>query len=195
VGWYLFALLTFPVAHLLGSIVTQLLAGRPLLSEIHFERVKLYDVLLTFAFVFFFSGGINEEGGWRAFAQKRLQAKLSPLAASLLLWAYLVLFHIPNDLIQYSGGGYLKYRILLYPFTMLLYAWVFNKTGGSLLAIALFHASMNSMNVLGSAMPATDASTLLLAALSIVALFTDRMWKRLPIEHPAVYSPQAQRRE
>ena len=143
--------------------------------------------LFTFASVFFYSGGINEECGWRGFAQRRLQANYSPLMTNLLLWAYLVAWHIPNDILQYREGGYLLFRIGLYPFITILFGWLYNRTRGSILAPALFHASMNSMNTLQTSIPVTNASSVLLVLFAVFAVFYDRMWKKLPADYPAVY--------
>lgn len=185
--WYLVALLTFPLLWIAGSVITQLLAGEPPLSGIHLHMGIVLATLITFASVFFYSGGINEEGGWRGFAQRRLQARVSPLAANLLLWAYLVVVHIPNDLIEYREGGYLLVRFGLYPFITLLFGWVYNRTRGSILAPALFHASMNSMNTLQTAIPRTDIGQILLVIFAVLAALIDRMWKKLPSGHPGAY--------
>jgi membrane protease YdiL (CAAX protease family) len=189
--WYLVALLTFPVVQLLGIVISNLLDSKPPLFNVHFAPGILSASLIAFASVFFVSGGVNEEGGWRGFAQRRLQAHSSPLVANLLLWIYLVVWHIPNDIIQYSEGGYLLIRIGLYPFITILFGWVYNRTKGGVLATALFHASMNSMNTLQAALPFTNAGSVLLVAFAILAILSDRMWKKLPSDHPAVYrSPE-----
>ena len=185
--WYLFALLTFPVIHLLGVAITNLLAGRSLLYNIHFNPGIMLATLTSFASVFFYSGGVNEEGGWRGFAQRHLQANYSPLVTNLLLWAYLVILHVPNDIIQYREGNYLLVRIGLYPFITILFGWVYNRTRGSILAPALFHASMNSMNTLQTVIPGTNAGNLMLVLFAVFAILADRMWKKLPPDHPAVY--------
>jgi len=185
--WYLVALLAFPVIHLLGVAITNLLAGRPSLYNIYLNPGILSATLITFASVFFYSGGVNEEGGWRGFAQRRLQATYSPLVSNLLLWAYLVVWHIPNDIVQYREGGYLLIRIGLYPFITILLGWIYNRTRGSILAPALFHASMNSMNTLQTSIPVTNAGSILLVLFAVFAVFNDRMWKKLPMDSPAVY--------
>lgn len=185
--WYLVALLTFPVLQILGLTITQLAGSEPRLSAIHVSPEIFWATLLTFASVFFYTGGINEEGGWRGFAQQHLQGRYSPLVANLLLWVYLVLWHIPNDLTQYREGGYLLVRFGLYPSITVLFGWVYNRTKGSILAPALFHASMNSMNTLQEALPATSTGFVLLILFSIFAILSDRMWQKLPADHPAVY--------
>jgi CAAX protease family protein len=185
--WYLIALFTFPLLEVLGVAVAQLLDGEPLFSGIHLDSDVLLATMIAFASVLFYSGGINEEGGWRGFAQRRLQSKYSPLVANLLLWMYLVLWHIPNDIVQYRDGGYLIVRIGLYPFITILFGWVYNRTHGSILAPVLFHASMNSMNILQYAFPEQGVSNVLLILLAIFAIFYDRMWKRLPIDNSEVF--------
>jgi membrane protease YdiL (CAAX protease family) len=138
--WYLVALLTFPVVHFLGIGITQILGGEESIANIRIDPQLLLTTLLTFMVVFFYSGGINEETGWRGFAQLRLQVRYSPLLANLILWLFLVIWHIPNDIVQYGEGGYLLVRISLYPFITILFGWVFNRTRGSILAPAIFHA-------------------------------------------------------
>ena len=184
--YYLIALLTFPVLYILGLVITQLLTGEPRLSNIQLTPEILLATLITFASVFFYSGGINEEGGWRGFAQRRLQTKYSPLVANVLLWGYLVILHIPNDILQYRDGDYLLVRFGLYPFIVILFGWVYNRTRGSILAPALFHASMNSMNTLQAAIPGSIAMSVLLVLFAIFVVFLDRMWKKLPTDQPAV---------
>ncbi len=179
-GWYLVALFSVPLFYIAGQIITQLLAGEPLLANIEFNSEILQATLVTFAFVFFHAGGINEEGGWRGFAQRLLQNRHSPLTANLLLYLYLVVVHIPNDIIQYAEGGYLLFRIALFPFIVILFGWVYNRTQGSILAPALFHASMNSMNTMEDAIPVTPAAFVLFITLAVFAVVSDRMWKRLP---------------
>jgi membrane protease YdiL (CAAX protease family) len=186
--WYLIALFTFPLFQVLGVIITQLLDGRPLFSGIHLDSNILLATMISFASVLFYSGGINEEGGWRRFAQQQLQSKYSPLVANLLLWMFLVMWHVPNDILQYRNGGYLNYRIGLYPFITILFGWVYNRTQGSILAPALFHASMNSMNTLGTALPFTNTGSILLVVFAAFAVFYDHMWKKLPSNHHAVFN-------
>jgi membrane protease YdiL (CAAX protease family) len=175
------------VLQILGLAITQILGEEPQLSDVHLSSDILLATLLTFASVFFYSGGINEEGGWRGFAQRRLQGNYSPLVTNLLLWGYLVAWHIPNDIIQYREGGYLLIRIGLYPFITILFGWVYNRTRGGILAPALFHASMNSINTLQSALPGTSAGFILLVLFAVFAVLYDRMWEKLPVGHPAVY--------
>ena len=185
--YYLIALLTFPVIHVVGTGITNALQGNAWLPPIGRISGLSYTVLVNFLFVVFFAGGINEESGWRGFAQTRLQQKYSPLTTAFILWFCMVVWHIPNDLLQYQHGGYLMVRIVLYAFITVLFTWTYNRTNGSILAVVLFHASMNSMNPLMGILPVTTAGNILLIAFAILVVFRDRMWKRLPDNHPAVF--------
>ncbi len=98
----------------------------------------------------------------------------------------MVIWHIPNDLVQYQHGGYLMVRIALYPAITILFSWIYNRTGGSIWPVAIFHASMNSMNPLMGIFPITTAGSIMLVVFAIVVVLYDRMWRVLPKDHPAV---------
>jgi len=72
-----------------------------------------------------------------------------------------------------------------------LFTWTYNRTHGSILAVVLFHASMNSMNPLMGLFPVTTASNVLLIVFAVTVVFTDRMWRKLPEGHPAAYRESA----
>lgn len=184
--YYLFALLTFPVIHIVGTGITNIINGKAWFPQVEQGVELIFIVFVTFFSVLLFSGGINEEGGWRGFAQKRLQTKYSPLVANLIMWPLMVIWHIPNDIIQYQHGGYLMIRLGLYPFIIILFGWVYNRTGGSIWAPAMFHASMNAMNPLRGVFPITAAGNILLVGFAMVVVIADRLWRKLPEHHPAV---------
>jgi hypothetical protein len=72
-------------------------------------------------------------------------------------------------------------------FITILFSWVYNRTYGTILAPAIFHASMNAMNPLAGIMPITAAGNILLVGFALFVVFSDRMWRRLPADHPAVH--------
>jgi membrane protease YdiL (CAAX protease family) len=187
IRYYLFALLTFPIIHIVGTAVTSILDGNTSLPQINQINDLILTVLITFFSVLLYSGGINEESGWRGFAQKRLQERYSPLISNLILWFLMVIWHIPNDLIQYQTGDYFIIRFILYPCIAVLFGWVYNQTNGSILAPAIFHASMNSMNPLVNVFPVTIAGSIMLIILTIVVIISYKMWRKLPEQHDAVY--------
>jgi membrane protease YdiL (CAAX protease family) len=185
--YYIFAFLAFPVINLTGLVITNLLNGNPLIPRVSNGAELGFAFIITFFSVLLFSGGINEEAGWRGFAQNRMQVRYSPLAANLILWVLLVIWHIPNDIVQYANSGYVLVRFVLYPFITILFGWVYNRTGGSILTPAIFHASMNGLNPLVGVVPMTTAGNVILIGVTLIAIASDRMWRRLPADHPAVY--------
>ena len=86
--------------------ITNVLNGRAWLPHMSQGAELAFTLLITFFSVLLFSGGINEESGWRGFAQRRMQMQYSPLVASLILWVLMLIWHIPNDIVQYQYGGW-----------------------------------------------------------------------------------------
>src|SRR3972149_3804323 len=92
------------------------------------------------------SEGVGEEAGWRGFAPPRLQATRSALTATLLLSVPWAVWHVPS---LFYLGNIKSLGILLPGFFIglvvggIVYTWLFNSTGGSVLMVALLHASLN----------------------------------------------------
>lgn len=101
------------------------------------------------AFLFLFSilpgsaGG--EELGWRGFALPHLQRSRSALAASVVLGLGWGVWHLP----LYLTGADFRPLSLFAPWVLaavaasVIYTWIYNGTGGSLLIVVLFHAASN----------------------------------------------------
>ncbi len=90
---------------------------------------------------------LGEEFGWRGFALDRLQSKLGPINASLVLGMLVALWHLPMFLAK--GFGHhdnqlpffqLATTLILMSFIM---TWAQNKSRGSLIPAFLLHASIN----------------------------------------------------
>ncbi len=184
--WYMVALFTFPLIHMLGNAITGILGLNGPEPVESISPGLLSVALITFIHVFFYTGGINEESGWRGFALPRLQAHFCPLVACLVVWGFHMLWELPFDTV-FSGTPWpWMSRLVWMPSWSILFVWVYNRTKGSILAPALFHASMNAMNPLMRVLPATDAGTFILVGIAAFAVVYDRMWRRLPLDSPAV---------
>jgi membrane protease YdiL (CAAX protease family) len=189
--YYVIALLTFPAIHILGTVLANMLHGRTWFPKVNQGANLAYATFVTFFSVFFFAGGLNEESGWRGFAQKHLQTKYNPLTAIFILWLFVVIWHIPNDLLRFRNGENAMLRLVIYLFITMLFSWIYNRTDGSILVVAVFHASMTSMNRLTGVFPLTTTGILLLIGFAMTAMIQDRMWCRLPKDHPAVHQVSA----
>jgi membrane protease YdiL (CAAX protease family) len=136
------------------------------------------DAVLFFLYVLVGGGGL-EEPGWRGFALPLLQRRFSPLLASLVLAVIWAFWHWPLFWLGYAEGGplgVLLYAIGTTPLAILLTA-IYNRSGGSLPAVVLLHASFNITSVY--LMPSALASALWVClVLAIVVI--DRMWVQRP---------------
>lgn len=177
--WYVVALLTFPVIQLTGYLVTQIMgqeAGELFEGGVDIELILV--VVLTYLYGFLFAGGINEESGWRGFAIPHLQATLSPLAASVVVWFFWALWHLLYDMSSGDGVSDILFnRVVFNLLWSVLFVWIFNRTKGSILAPAMFHPAMNTF---GDFLPRTHAATGLFTLLTLGVIISDRMWRRLP---------------
>ena len=91
--------------------------------------------------------GFGEEVGWRGFLLPRLQARMSALAATLIVAVIWTAWHLPlftfvdgYMAMDLAGFGGLFFSFLTGAVIM---TWLFNASGGNLLALALFHASLD----------------------------------------------------
>jgi membrane protease YdiL (CAAX protease family) len=78
-------------------------------------------------------GPMAEEPAWRGFAVPRMQAQRSPLATAVLLGVLVALWHLP--LIGDTGAIGIVTTFVI----TIVYVWLFNRTGGSVLLVLLFH--------------------------------------------------------
>jgi membrane protease YdiL (CAAX protease family) len=78
-------------------------------------------------------GPLAEEPSWRGFAVPRLQMTRSPLVSAAVLGVLVALWHLP----LVGDTGWIG---IATTFTItFVYVWLFNRTGGSVLLVLLFH--------------------------------------------------------
>jgi membrane protease YdiL (CAAX protease family) len=114
--------------------------------------------------------GLGEETGWRGFALPRLQARYSARDASLILGLLWAGWHAPAFFYNYelSLFSVLAFVIGIVAGAMVL-TWLYNSTGGSVLATILWHGTYNAA-VAGSdgAVAAAVTAAVILAFVLIV---------------------------
>ena len=92
-------------------------------------------------------GGGNEEPGWRGFTLPHLQRRYSPLFSSVMIGVVWSLRHLPIHMNGYYSAGLSNFwtRGMLLAYAI-LFTWLYNRTGGSLLLAVLYHAVSNTAN-------------------------------------------------
>src|SRR5437588_10772117 len=139
--WYVLVLLGPAVLQLM-SIGAFVLLGGPG-GQFQFPGLVL-PIILTIGIVL----SVGEEIGWRGFALPGLQSRSNPLVASLIIGALWALWHVPGDITNLGLLSLPSTYIAFLWFLGLtitgsvLMAWVYNRTEGSLLLMALFHLGL-----------------------------------------------------
>jgi membrane protease YdiL (CAAX protease family) len=187
--WYVVALFGAVILSIITIVLHALLNGTPPVVP-----TISVQVLITAPLLFLVGGLVNgEKIGWRGFALPRLLAKHSALTASLILGSLWALFHLP--LFFTRGDSFASTPPLSFLVRMIgaaiLFTWVFNNTGGSLLLAYLMHAASNfwprvlpiaAMVVLFTWLP--DATTILAVVLVLLIYGPTHLSRKAVTELP-----------
>jgi membrane protease YdiL (CAAX protease family) len=147
--WWL-AAFGLPVAIVLATTGILVAVGGP----VDPAQLSASPVLIAIIFVFGLtvSGGLNEEPGWRGFAQPHLNERYSALTASLIIGIVWAFWHLPYFVIPITPHssftlvnqvGWFLGIVLL----SVILAWAYNNTG-SVLIVMVLHAMVNTADVL-----------------------------------------------
>jgi membrane protease YdiL (CAAX protease family) len=187
-GWYLAAILIVPADRLVSVRLAREL-GWGFLS--HGARaggvLDLVPVVaVSFGYTLIFAGGLNEESGWTGFALPRLQARYSPMIASVILWALWMVWHVP---LQVTGMWNPNLQSLTHAlvgtfFARFIFTWLYNGSKGGVWTAVLLHTSAN---VTGEVVPISWASPVVEGALALIVIVGARMWQRVPAGSDVAY--------
>lgn len=106
-----------------------------------------YTPLVTVAFLIPLTG-FFEEVGWRGLMLDRLQERLSPLVATMLVATAWGLWHLPMYARQMSEGArtpilFAWFVVGTFPLSV-IFTWLYNRTGRRLLPVIVLHASIDA---------------------------------------------------
>ena len=162
-------LLLFGAAEIAGSLANQPTPGWTALGRVNF----LPDLGPWAWGLWLLTSGTGEEIGWRGFALPHLQQRHSAFVSSLLLsmawagWHLPAFFYVPSytaiglSILPGFFIGILAGSIVL--------TWLYNSSGGNVLAAVLWHASFNyvtgSPNAAGLAAAVTSTLVIVWAAI------------------------------
>jgi len=87
-------------------------------------------------------GPMGEEPGFRGYAVPQLQARLSPLVSGVVLGVLVALWHLPLVATDRLAAVGLPITFAI----TLVYVWLFNRTGGSVLMTMVFHIAQGTVS-------------------------------------------------
>lgn len=185
--WYAVALLLPAVLVLVTGLITMALGA----SAQGLAQLTWRGLLAVFAvrLVSPLDGPLGEEPGFRGYALPLLQASRPPLLSAAILGVFVALWHLPLILF---GGLSLIGLPTTYAITF-LYAWLFNRTGGSVLLTFLFHNSQGTFTIgsFGFTGAGADLAEMVYFAVVVLAVLATmtldrRAWRRAPRPATAV---------
>lgn len=176
--WSLIAILIFPGMILVGEVIAQWGHYLLILPQSHGSAGNAVAFgCLFFLYNCFFAAAL-EEPGWRGYLLPLLQQRWSPLRSTLLVWLAWALWHAPLDYFRPGGFSLVLYMqarvIFLIPIAVIL-TWVYNRSGRSVQACAIFHASMNTFPFV---LPYWMPCFALLFVIAAFAIVSGRMWRK-----------------
>ena len=138
IRWIIFALVMPLGVMAVATFLRVALATESQQFSGHTPSVAIMGFGSLLATRFFAGGGLGEELGWRGLMQPQLMQRLSPLRTSLYIGASHAVWHFPA-----FGVGV----VMLLGFTTAMAVtatWIYQRSDGDLLPIALLHASGNA---------------------------------------------------
>ena len=142
--WYVVAVPGMALLEL-AVVPLHLALGRTWPASADDTLALLPSLPLLFLFVALLGGGLDEELSWRGYALPRLQNRHSPQVAALILGPFWACWHLPLWADPALPQARLSFPLFVASTIALsvLFAWIHNDTGGSLLLVILAHASVN----------------------------------------------------
>lgn len=142
--WYLLAAVVSFLFADAGNVLAWV-AGVPLAMD------PVNEIAVDFFITLFLAGSL-EEFGWRGFAQPSLQERYDALIAAFVIGVGVGIWHYPWLLL--AGAGYEEAGLgdlIGFPFLMILmaviFAWLFNGSGGAVPVVMFGHAIFNATPV------------------------------------------------
>lgn len=138
--WYAFAVGYFAAIKLAAALVHRVVTH----EWPRFGDTSLVVILAGIMISTWVQAG--EELGWRGYALPRLAALFGVGGASIVLGVAWAAWHLPLFFLPDSGTTGQSFPVYLLQATALsvAFAWLYWKTGGSLLLVMLLHAAMNN---------------------------------------------------
>jgi len=138
--WYLFAVSYAVIVKLIVAILHRVAVG----VWPHFDAEPHY--IVPFAILFSTPFQAGEEIGWRGYALPHLVERFGLSRASVVLGVIWGCWHLPQFFIRETDTYQQSFWVFVLGVTALsvVFAWLWQRTGGSLLLTMLLHAAWNN---------------------------------------------------
>lgn len=126
------------------SLLLAVLGGEPMPEMLVLSQPWI--IIPAFFYILFLGGPVEEEFGWRGYALDRLQMNYNALASSIILGFFWGLWHLP---LFFMPGQEMYHNIPIWGFIFgtilfsIIFTWIYNNTGGSILAVLILHTTGN----------------------------------------------------
>ena len=174
--WLLPALFLMPLIGVVTALVVSLL-GYSIEWQYGLPPIMIVPVFL----LLFLTNALPEEYGWRGFALDRLQQRRSALTASLILGFIWGVWHLPlffiSGSVQHDAAIPIWQYILQTIILAVLYTWLHNNTGRSVLVALLFHTTGNLTSALIPTYTTSQGRWIGFAIQLLVAVIVVWVWK------------------
>jgi uncharacterized protein len=135
-AWWLLILLFSPAAHVAAFFIS-----RNLGTEVPNPQFNILSAVMLFAIFLIFA--VTEEMGWTGFVLNPLQKQIGLIPAALLIGAIWAIWHYPALLQAHRSASWIAWWTLGTISLRLFMVWLFNRTGGSVFAVVVVHATNN----------------------------------------------------
>jgi membrane protease YdiL (CAAX protease family) len=185
IGWRWLAviLLFFPLKTILAGAIDVALGGWGIEAE-GLTRLVAQPAFVVPTLIFWlFFGPVPEEPGWRGYALDGLQNRFGPLTSSAVVGVAWMAWHLPLFFLpgtwqaQHLGLGTLLFWLWVVNLIVesVLYTWIYNNTGRSILAAILFHFVGNAFGELFAMSASAEVASTVLSV--VAALLVVRRWR------------------
>jgi uncharacterized protein len=183
--------LAFPLIMVVSVVISHLFFGRSL-DQLAFAKAANFKAGLLPIPVMLFGAALFEELGWKGYGVDSLRGKRTFFKATLIYAALWACWHLPlfaingyyhNLILRANPLFALNFLISVFPVAF-IGNWLWYKNKGSILTVAIFHASCNFQGVfhIGQASECIETIILIIVAMSIVGLDRKIFQEEFPLQ-------------
>ena len=138
--------------------------------------------------------GLGEETGWRGYLQPALQRRHGPLVATLGVATIWAVWHLPMFVVLASFRSFGPLTLVGWCMGLLsgavVLGWLYNRSGGSILLVALWHAGFNLVSATAVGAGFLGAASTVLVIVAATALVLTEL-ARTRSGRPSILLPDA----